>query len=110
VPLASGDRADDDEGLLAGGFPPDECPAKHVRNVCGDAGRPCLPLAAGNRANDDEGLLAGCDRVGQRGVGRLVGKILLAGEEAQEHAALLRVMVTDGAPQHGIAGLEGVEH
>ena len=69
-----------------------------------------MPLAAGNRANDDEWLLAGCDRVGQRGVGRLVGKILLAGEEAQESAALLRVMVADGTAQHGIVGLEGVEH
>jgi hypothetical protein len=38
-----------------------------------------------------------------------VGKIFLAGEEAEEGAALLGDVVADCALQHGIAGFEGVE-
>jgi hypothetical protein len=66
-------------------------------------------LAAGDGSDDDEGLFAGCDGFGQWCVGRLVREILLAGEEAQEWTALQRDLVADGAAQHGIAGLEGVE-
>src|SRR5437899_12059840 len=68
-----------------------------------------LALAAGNGPYDDKGLLSGRDRIGQRGVRRLMGQILLTGEEAQERPALLRDVVADGAAQHGIAGLERVE-
>jgi len=39
-----------------------------------------------------------------------VGEVQLAGEEAQERAALLRDLIADGATQHGIAGFERVEH
>jgi hypothetical protein len=38
-----------------------------------------------------------------------VGEILLAGEEAQEGAALLGDLVTDRPPQHRVARLERVE-
>src|SRR5579859_3080223 len=38
-----------------------------------------------------------------------MGEILLTGEEAQEGATLLRIVVTDRAAQHGISRLEGVE-
>jgi len=39
-----------------------------------------------------------------------VGEVFFTGEEAQKGAALLRVVVADGAAQHGIAGLERVQH
>jgi hypothetical protein len=39
-----------------------------------------------------------------------VGEILLAGEEAQERPALLCVVITDGAAQHGVADLQRIEH
>ena len=38
-----------------------------------------------------------------------MGQIFLAGKETQKSASLLRAVVADGAAQHGIAGLEGVE-
>lgn len=37
-------------------------------------------------------------------------QIFFTGEEAQEWAALLRVVVANGPPQHGIAGFEAIEH
>ena len=49
-------------------------------------------------------------RIGERGGGRLVGEVFFTGEEAQKGAALLRVVVADRAAQHGIAGLERVQH
>ena len=66
--------------------------------------------SAGDGPDDDERLLPRCDSIRQRGVGRLVGQIFLAGEEAQERAALLGVVVADGAAQHGIARLKCVQH
>src|SRR2546427_11844797 len=67
------------------------------------------PLAARHGPHDQERLDPGRDRVGQRGVGQLVGQILLAGEEPHERAPLLRDLVADRPAQHGIAGLERVE-
>jgi hypothetical protein len=67
-------------------------------------------LAAGNGPYDDKGLCPRRDRVGQRGVRRFMGQILLAGEEAQERPALLRDVVADCTAQHRIAGLKRVEH
>src|SRR5439155_1295763 len=66
-------------------------------------------LAAGHGAHDQKRLGTERDRVGQRGVRRLVGQILLAGEEPHERPALLCDLVADRPEQHGIAGLEGVE-
>ena len=39
-----------------------------------------------------------------------MSQVLFAGEEAQEGAALLRVVVADGSAQHGIAGLKRIQH
>ena len=75
-------------------------------NVNGDL----IVLAAGNGPNDEKRFLSGRDRVGQRGVRRLVREILLAGEESQECPPLQRYVVADRPPQHGIAGLECIEH
>src|SRR5437773_3397892 len=66
-------------------------------------------LAAGHGPDDQERLGARRDGVGQRGVRRLVGEILLAGEEPHERPALLRDVVADRPAQHRIAGLERVE-
>ena len=49
------------------------------------------------------------DRVGQRGIRRLMGQVLLAGEEPQERPAPLGDVVADRPAQHRIAGLERVE-
>src|SRR5258705_2472567 len=67
-------------------------------------------LATGHRPDDQVRLRARRDRVGERGVGRLVGQVLLAGEEAEERPALLREVVADRPAQHRIGGLERVEH
>ena len=69
-----------------------------------------MALTASNGPDHNKRLFPGCDCIGERGVGRLVGEVFFAGEEAQERAALLRVVVADGAAQHGIAGLERVQH
>src|SRR5574341_934182 len=66
-------------------------------------------LAAGNGPYHKKGLRPRRDPVGQRGVRRLMGQILLAGEEPQERSALLRDVVADRPAQHRIAGLERVE-
>ena len=76
----------------------------------GSDARVIAALAAGDGANDEKWLLARGDVFGQGRVGRFVGQIFLAGEEAQKGAALLRVVVADGAAQHRITGFERIEH
>src|SRR5262245_20664306 len=66
-------------------------------------------LAAGHGADDQKWLGSRCDRVGQRGVRRLMGEILLAREEPHERAAHLSDVVADRPSQHRIAGLERVK-
>lgn len=66
-------------------------------------------LSAGDGADYQEWFFAGGDGFWQRGVGRFVGEIFLAGEEAEEGAALFADVIADGTLQHGIAGFEGVE-
>ena len=68
-----------------------------------------LTLSAGNGSDNQERFFPRGNRFGQRRVGRFVGPVLLAGEEAQERAPLLRPMIADGAAQHGIASLQCVE-
>src|SRR2546426_1701400 len=68
-----------------------------------------LALAAGHRPHDQKRLRANRDRVGQRGIRRFVGQILLAGEDPHKRAALLRDVIADRPAQHRIAGLERVE-
>src|SRR5437773_10626549 len=67
-------------------------------------------LSARNRAGDQERLLARCYLPGQGCIGRLMGQILRAGEEAQERAALRGHVVPDRAAQHRVARLERVEY
>src|SRR5229473_1520827 len=80
--------------------------------VSDDAGelQHCRPLTASNRRYDEKGLRPGGDCVGQRGIWRLMGEVLLAGEEPQEWTALLHDVIADRAAQHGILCLECVEH
>src|SRR5437588_7444032 len=66
-------------------------------------------LAPGNGPDNDKRFLARRDRVGQWGIRRLMGQILLAGEEAQERPALLRDLVADRPAQHRKACLKRVE-
>src|SRR2546427_909694 len=68
-----------------------------------------LALAAGHGTHDQKRLCAHRDRVGQRGIRRFVGQILLAGEDPHERSASLRDVIADRAAQHRIAGLERVE-
>jgi hypothetical protein len=66
-------------------------------------------LAAGYGSEDDEGFAGGEDGLGERGIGGEVGPVFFADEEAEEGAALLGDVVADGAAEHGVGGLEGVE-
>ena len=66
-------------------------------------------LTAGNGAEDDKGFRPRCDRIGKRGIRRLMREILLAGEEPQERPALLGHLIADRPAQHRIAGLKRVE-
>src|SRR2546426_5700681 len=66
-------------------------------------------LAAGHGPHDEKRLGPVRDRVGQRGIRRFVGQILLAGEEPHERPALVRDVVADRPAQHRVAGLERVE-
>ena len=52
------------------------------------------------------GSLPDIDRIGQRGIRRLVREILLAGEEANQGPPLLRDLIADRAAQHRVLGLE----
>ena len=38
-----------------------------------------------------------------------MGEVFGAGEEAKERAALLRIVIADGAAEHGIAGFEFIQ-
>ena len=66
-------------------------------------------LTAGNGAEDDKGFRPRCDRIGKRGIRRLMREILLAGEEPQERPALLGDLIADRPAQHRIAGFKRVE-
>src|SRR5438270_13632569 len=73
-----------------------------------------LPLAtiesaAGHGADDHEGFFADDDLEGEGGIGRFVGEVLLAGEEADEGATTQCAVVADGAAQHRVGGLGRVE-
>ena len=67
-------------------------------------------LAARHGPHDQKWFRPLCNRIGQRCVGRLMRQILAAGEEPQERSTLLRLIVTNSASQHRIAGFERVEH
>src|SRR6266581_200189 len=67
-------------------------------------------LAAGDGPYDKKGLRPRRDRIGERGVRRLMGQILPAGKKPQEPPSLLCDVVADRPAQHRIAGLERVQH
>src|SRR5438105_13314633 len=66
-------------------------------------------LPARDRTDHEEGFLPGGDVGRQRCIRRLVRQVLLAREEPYERAALSSRVVTYGAPQHRIGGLQCVE-
>src|SRR5581483_4321474 len=69
-----------------------------------------LPSAAGQGPDHQERLGAARHRLGERRVRRLVREVPLAGEEPHERPAAVREVVPDGAGEHGVGGLERVEH
>src|SRR5947207_15661002 len=69
-----------------------------------------MALTTRNGPDHNKRLFPGRDGVGEWGVGRLVGEVFFAGEEAQKGAALLRVVVADCAAQPGIAARDRVRH
>src|SRR3989442_2024165 len=71
-------------------------------------GRTCL-LSARDGTDYEEGFLPGGDIVWQELIRRLVREILLACEEPYERAAFPSRVVTYGAPQHRIGGLQCFE-
>src|SRR5437016_3613737 len=81
-----------------------------ILTAADDSGNVGSLLATGDGANNQERLGSRCDCVGQRFVGRFVGKILSAGKKAQERPSLQRHVVADRALKHGIAGLDRIEY
>ncbi len=67
-------------------------------------------LAARHRADDQVRFFPGRDLLGQRDIRPLVRQVLLAGEEPDERPPLPGALVTDGAAQHRVPGLQRVEH
>src|SRR6266849_9782570 len=76
----------------------------------GETGKCFCSSTPGDGPDDQQRLLPGYHGVGQRCIRRFVRQILLACEEAQEGTALLRDVIANGPAQHGIVGLQGVEH
>jgi len=68
------------------------------------------PLPAGDGANDEKRFCTGGDCVRQRGIRRLKGIVLGAGEEAQKGTTLLRDVIANRASQHWILCFKSVEH
>ncbi len=66
--------------------------------------------SARHRSDNKQRFAALGDRVGQGLVRRIVGEVLAAGEKPEECPAPARGVVADGPAQHGVTGLEGVEH
>src|SRR5262249_44736721 len=62
-----------------------------------------------DRTKDQERFFAFCDGGRKRCVWRLQRKVFLAAKEAQEWPALARVVIADGAGEHRIARLQGIE-
>ena len=65
---------------------------------------------AGDRTQDDERLGPARHGLRQRRIGGVQRQILLAREEAQKGPPLLRRVVADGTAQHGVCGLQCIEH
>ena len=83
------------------------CPSSEARTVY-----PCAPPASpsGNRSDDEKRLRSGSHRVRKCSIRQLMRKIFLACEEAQKRPPLLRDLIPNRPAQHGIAGLQRVQH
>src|SRR3989442_13432211 len=66
--------------------------------------------AAGDGPDDEKRLCPRRDRVGKRGIWGVVGQVPLARKDSQERPSLRGDVVADRPSEHGIAGLERVEH
>src|ERR1041384_29051 len=66
-------------------------------------------LPSRDGADNEQWLLPRRDRVGERGIRRLMREVLLTGEKSQKRPPLLRDVVPDRSPEHGIARLECIE-
>ena len=66
-------------------------------------------LPAGDGGDDEHGFFAGGDFFGERGVGRVVGEVFVAGVEADHGAAFGAAVVADGAFEIGVFLLDCVE-
>ena len=68
-----------------------------------------MGLASGDRSDDDERFRARGYACGQIRVGRFVGHVDAVCEKPDQGAALHRHVVPNGAAQHGITGLQGLQ-
>src|ERR1700730_1007427 len=66
-------------------------------------------LAAGHRPDDQKWLTAGSHRLRQGAIWRVERQVLLAGEEPHQRPPLVRRLIADRPPKHGVAGLEGIK-
>src|SRR5712692_1075894 len=71
--------------------------------------RPPVRSAPCDRSDDEVRLPTRRHLLRKWGIWRLVRQVLLAGEEPQHRPAALGRLVPNGAPQHGVLRLEGVE-
>ncbi len=67
-------------------------------------------LTSGDRSDNEKRLLPRRNLVGQRRIGQLMRQILLAREESQKRPPLLRDLIPDRPPQHGITSLKRIKH
>jgi hypothetical protein len=82
-----------------------------VRGATAEAADPYRPVELSRPPCPDnqQRLFAPGRQLGQRRVGRLVGQILLAGKEPHERPASVCLVIANGAAQHRMAGLQGVQ-
>jgi hypothetical protein len=86
----------------------EECRRVHVG--CKEEKQPGSGLLSSRHgADDEEGLGSGDDGLGQRGVRRLVGKILLAGEVPDERTPTLGHVIADSSAKDRVGALECVQ-
>ncbi len=78
----------------------------HEQNVNTESRR----SASGDSPDDQQRLFPRRDRLGQRGIRRLVRQILFAGKETQKRPPLQRDLIANRPPQHRIAGFKRVKH
>ena len=71
---------------------------------------PSLLLSAGDGGNHDKWLLAGGDGLGQGRIRPFMRQVFLAGEEAQERAALQCHVVAYRPAQHGIPSFQRIQY